>query len=680
MFKSSKRSGDLHPVGATILDTRDGPRRMSRRYWPAAAAFLVGAVLSAIAFALLTARQSTLQQSAFQRRTTEIAYAAEGGLNLPVEVLVSVPALFDASQEVSRAEFKTFTAGALERRPGIYALEWLPRVPASQRAVYEAAARADGLENFQFEEDRGDGVMVRAAERPFYLPIYYMEPPHPIPLGFDVASEAPRYAPVEKAMLSGATVASPRIRLVEDDPSVYSVAVFHPVYQAGMPTATPEERRRAFRGAAAEVFRVAPMVERALRSVNTEGLGFVLLDLLAPPGTRVLYESRPGLMAVLEGDPAPGSLVGSVEIPFADRRWAFTFLAPPGFAASSLPASVLVVGLLLSALAGLGLGAYQTIHRLQQRVQAALKLGQYTLVEKIGEGGMGAVYMARHAMLRRPTAIKLLPPIKSSEALLERFEREVQFTSQLTHPNTIDVYDFGRTSEGVLYYVMEYIDGISLNDLVEKHGPLPAARAVALLEQVCSALAEAHQVGLIHRDIKPANLMACIRGGIYDFVKVLDFGLVKELGDPSDVTRPDAILGTPLYMAPEAITSPQTIGPRSDLYALGGVAYFLLTGAPLFEYDNVIQLAQHHLHTQPIPPSRRSELPIPEKLEALILACLAKDPARRPPSAAALLNELQSCMDDPAWTQEQAREWWALHQPERYERARRAGQPAAMPS
>ena len=678
MVTPSKRTSEMQPVGATIFDTRGGPRRWPQRYLPAIVVFLAGTALSVVAFALLTAQQKARQRNAFDRRTIEIAHAAEQGLVLPVEVLASVPALFQSSVEVSRLEFRTFTAGALERRPGIYALEWLPLVPASQRAAFEAAARSDGLDGFEFTEDHGDGTMVRAGARPFYLPIYYMEPPNQTALGFDVASEAPRFEPVERAMLSGATVASPRIRLVEDEPSVYSIAVFHPVYRPGLSTGTPDERRQAFRGVAAEVFRVAPMIEGALRSIDTEGLVFALFDMTAPPETRTLYESRPGL---LERPPVSGALVGSVEFPFADRRWSLTFVAPPSFAPSSLPASVLAVGLLLSLLAALGLTAFQTIRRLQERVQAALKLGQYTLVERIGEGGMGVVYKARHTMLRRPTAIKLLPPSLSDEALLQRFEREVQLTSQLTHPNTIAVYDYGRTSDGVLYYVMEYVDGISLDHLVETYGPLEAPRTVAILRQVCGSLAEAHDVGLIHRDIKPANIMLCIRGGLYDFVKVLDFGLVKELGDGKSVaTRPDVIMGTPLYLAPEAILSPQAIGPRSDLYALGCVAHFLLTGAPVFDSHNVVELARHHLETEPLPLSQRTEIPVPERLETLIHDCLAKDPQERPSSAAALLEQLDASVAEPAWTQERAHDWWRLHQPARYERAHRLGQPSATAS
>jgi serine/threonine-protein kinase len=621
-------------------------------------ALVAGVALTLLLYALLGVRERERRRRAFESRTAEVAGAVEKGLSLPVEVLRSIPSLFAASDDVSRREFHDFTASALGRHPAIYALEWLPLVAAEERAAYEAAARADGLEGFQLTEQPGRGEMVRAGDRPFYLPIYFMEPPQETALGFDVASEPARLDPPERSALLGTTVASPRIRLVEDPPSVSSIAVFHPVYRRGAPLDTPPLRRAALRGVAACVFHVAPMVDGALGRVETEGLSFALLDASAPDDAQPLFESRAGLLA----QPlARGALSGTVEIPFADRRWSLRFVAGPSFAADrSLPMAVLALGLLSSVLVSGGLAVLRHIARLRSQVEAALELGQYTLVERIGEGGMGVVYKARHAMLRRPTAIKLLPPAKSSEALLERFEREVQLTSGLTHPNTIAIYDYGRTADGVLYYVMEYVDGVTLDKLVEAHGPLPSARAVFLLEQVCGALAEAHDRGLVHRDVKPANLMLCVRGGTYDFVKVLDFGLVKRLDARSDGTRPDLVVGTPLYMAPESIRSPGHVDPRSDLYALGAVAYFLVTGEQVFTGRNMLEVCSHHLHAEPVPPSRRSRLPIPSALERLILACLAKDPDARPSSARALVAALEAVDGEP-WTQEQAREWWDRH-------------------
>src|SRR5262249_51653920 len=220
------------------------------------------------------------------------------------------------------------------------------------------------------------------------------------------------------------------------------------------------------------------------------------------------------------------------------------------------------------------------LFRLRTEVADARKLGQYTLQQEIGHGAMGVVYRASHALLRRETAIKLLAPARNSETDLRRFEREVQATARLTHPNTVAIYDFGRSPDGVFYYAMEYIDGLSLDQLVRVHGPQPPERVIHILRQACGALDEAHRVGLIHRDIKPANVMACVRGGVADVVKVLDFGLVKPPAGDVTQSAANVPMGTPLYMSPEAIENPAAVDGRSDLYALGATGYFLLTGTP----------------------------------------------------------------------------------------------------
>jgi eukaryotic-like serine/threonine-protein kinase len=288
------------------------------------------------------------------------------------------------------------------------------------------------------------------------------------------------------------------------------------------------------------------------------------------------------------------------------------------------------------------------------------RLGQYTLEHKIGSGGMGVVYRASHAMLRRPTAIKLLPPDRAGQASLVRFEREVQMTAQLSHPNTVAVYDYGRTPDGVFYYAMEYLDGINLEELVREYGPQPAGRVVAILDQVCGALAEAHELGLVHRDIKPANIILTERGGEPDVAKVLDFGLVKPVApDAAGVTLSGSavLAGTPLYMSPEAMMTPDSGDPRSDLYAIGAVAYYLLTAHPVFEADSVAEIVGHHLHTEPVTPSRRTSHRIPADLEALVLRCLRKTPQQRPQSARALRDALRHCVIQP-WTSDDATSWW----------------------
>ena len=287
---------------------------------------------------------------------------------------------------------------------------------------------------------------------------------------------------------------------------------------------------------------------------------------------------------------------------------------------------------------------------------------------------MGAVYRAHHAMLRRPTAIKLLPPEKAGAENIQRFEREVQLTASLSHPNTVAIFDYGRTLEGVFYYAMEYLDGINLEQLVRLDGPQPAGRVVRILRQVSGALAEAHHIGLVHRDIKPANIILCERGGSPDVAKVVDFGLVKRFRtEDTDVTlastTEQTLLGTPLYMAPETATGAGDLDARSDLYALGAVAYLLVTGTPVFQGKSVVEILAHHLHTQPESPSRRLGRPVPHELEEVILRCLAKQPDDRPSSARALRDWLAHLRDIDDWSDDDASRWWLQHRRGRWRRA-----------
>jgi eukaryotic-like serine/threonine-protein kinase len=319
-----------------------------------------------------------------------------------------------------------------------------------------------------------------------------------------------------------------------------------------------------------------------------------------------------------------------------------------GLLSPLLVASGIFVWCMISTLVAVAVS--REIYGLVAQVRKAMQLGRYTLGEKIGEGGMGAVYRAEHAMLRRPTAIKLLLPDRVSSAALIRFEREVQLTSQLSHPNTIAIHDYGRTPQGVFYYAMEYLPGRSLEKLVAEEGAQPPGRVVHILLQAAGSLREAHRAGLIHRDIKPGNLLIGIHGGVPDFVKVIDFGLVKQLeaeqGDA--VTRTDAITGTPLFMAPECITRPNSIDAKVDTYALGATGYFLITGTPLFDGQTMVEVCSHHLHSEPTPPSERLGVPLPPKLESLILRCLAKDPTRRPDDDE-LLCLLYECERESPW-------------------------------
>ncbi len=314
----------------------------------------------------------------------------------------------------------------------------------------------------------------------------------------------------------------------------------------------------------------------------------------------------------------------------------------------------------------LATGISYVIYGLRRRARDAEQLGQYRLEHKLGEGGMGVVYRASHALLRRPTAVKLLPPEKAGAENLRRFEQEVQLTASLTDPNTITIFDYGHTADGLFYYVMEYVDGLDLSGLVQCSGAQPQGRVVHLIGQAASALVEAHNIGLVHRDIKPSNIMVHLPNthrGAEDCVKVLDFGLVKQVRGEGgiELTNEANLSGTPQYMAPEAITSPTTVDARSDLYALGAVAYYLLTGTHVFGGATIVEVCSHHLHSMPEAPSSRLGKSIDPHIERLILACLEKDASNRPQSAFEFKEGLAACVNVPRWTSEDAQRWWASH-------------------
>ncbi|HEY4183180.1 MAG TPA: serine/threonine-protein kinase [Kofleriaceae bacterium] len=298
------------------------------------------------------------------------------------------------------------------------------------------------------------------------------------------------------------------------------------------------------------------------------------------------------------------------------------------------------------------------IYGLREKVDKAMRLGLYTLEEKIGEGGIGKVYRASHALLRRPTAIKLLQRTRSTPEDLARFEEEVQRTSELTHPNTVAIYDYGISAGGELYYAMEYLDGINLQDLVRRFGAQPDGRIVSILVQVCSALKEAHGRNLIHRDIKPANIILCERGGISDVAKVVDFGLVKDVTRSVELTGAQQLLGTPLYLAPEMVTDSNAASVVADIYAVGCVAYYLLAARPPFDAKSPMEIAVQHVTKPVTPPSELPAVRVSKELESVILACLAKVPAERPGSAAALIELLHSVPSQSDWSAADAERWW----------------------
>ena len=324
-------------------------------------------------------------------------------------------------------------------------------------------------------------------------------------------------------------------------------------------------------------------------------------------------------------------------------------------------------------LVGVSVVISHVVTRLGRQITRAREMGSYRLVTMLGKGGMGEVWRASHRMLARDAAIKLIQPDmllrnfgKNAELMRRRFEQEARTTASLRSPHTVQLYDFGVSEDSAFYYVMELLDGIDLETLVRKFGPQPPARVVFILRQVCRSLAEAHRHGIIHRDIKPTNIFLCRMGNEYDFAKVLDFGLVKVLedGNETQITVAGATTGTPSYMAPELALGSPHIDGRTDLYGLGCVAYWLLTGSLVFEKMGGTAMMLAHVHQVPVPPSQRGEHAVPASLDRAVMMCLAKEPAERPAGAETLASVLDSFDDVGSWTKEDAERWWQSNMPE----------------
>ncbi len=621
--------------------------------------------------AYVFARARAETHLAFAQRAQKLEARVSEKLSSALENLYTLQSFVEAS-DVTRLQFRLLAYPMLARNREVYSFEWLPVVHELERKGYEAEARAAHLTGYRFWEKGADGKPVAAGRRAFYVPIHYMEPPSAFALGFDIASDQIRWDTAGLARDRGQIVASPPFGLVEDEArhgTAPVVAAYAPVFREGDPGSL-EARIASLKGFTIAIFRVAPLVDKAASEVDASGLALSLRDTEAPKAP-LLAERPQGVKSLPHRDgfdlPFP--------VPFAGRKWRLDVFPLPG--AFLPPKRGAIEAALLGILASLvGLVTLTSLRMISRLRRQAAKVGPYSLIARLGKGAMGVVWEARHALLRRPTAVKLLAPGTEGERAFARFEREVQLTAGLTHPSTIAIYDYGRTADGVFYYAMELLRGINFGQLVEFEGPLPPGRVVHLLRQVCGALTEAHAAGLIHRDIKPANLMLCLYGGIPDFVKVLDFGLVKEIGDvertadgtpgSSDaaLSQDGSLLGTPLYMAPEGMSDPGSVDARSDIFALGAVGYFLLTGKSPFPGRTAIEVFKMERQGPPPPLSSAAPGPVPAALEEAIHRCLSFERERRPGSAEELDAVLEACAVVPLWTSANARTWWQQKGPE----------------
>ncbi len=602
---------------------------------------VAGSVLSLLVFvvAYSTIRHSRQEDA---RQDAEHVFAAlQTRLATPMETVQATSAFLRsfAGGAASLAQFRAFAAPALERHPEIVALEWVVRVPGELRAQFESLVREE-QPSYEIREPTRAGAMVRAVDRAMHLPLVYSEPLTPAVHGLDLAFDAARAAPVERAFKTNRVTLSDRYQLVEDPDGVYSVAAYQPVPAASW---SPKLDARLRSGVVVGLFRLKPLFERALRGVDMSGTSLQVDDPVAPPELQPLYRYGPPL--------SEERLTFTRQLRFADRNYRVS-LAPRTASVGAGPWLALGLGLAVTALVEAYTRAARRVKSLAQRVA---QLGQYTIKQELAKGGMGTVYLAEHALLRRDTAVKIAHSQQVGD-----FEREARITCALNHPNTVQIYDFGRSDGGLPYLAMEYVSGFHLEELVELCGALPPARAARIMIQVAGSLAEAHERGLVHRDIKPRNVMVTERGGVRDFVKVLDFGLARTTSVRAGDHRA-LFEGTPGYAAPE-LARGVSANPLSDTFSFGCVAYFLLAGrAPFPLGSSLAETLTSTLTSNPEPlPSA-----VPPSLCELVFACMSKNPAARPGPMPALANRLRSALAEcPPWTQQDADQWWLSHQPE----------------
>ncbi|MCE9574896.1 MAG: CHASE domain-containing protein [Deltaproteobacteria bacterium] len=660
--------------------------RRSVPWLGAGSVLALGLTITALGYGWLRSRERERVAVEVSHRVSGIANEIDQRFGGPVESMRAIAALISATGAADPRAFEEFSRDAIRREPHIYALEWAPRVTRDERAGFEAAARAQ-IPGYEIRDPSPTGL-TRAGERDLYYPLRYLVPMNDA-WGLDIVDRKAGTAVADRACQVGHAVASTRYHLVEDPPDVYAVYAVEPVWAHGVGRDDAASRCDTVLGYVPLLFRINPLMADLQRRVELDDLELAVRDVTGATGGAsaavVMVESSPGASARITGPMAATQLLS-----FVDRTWEVA-LAPR--TAPSGPTWFLVAGALGSLFGAALFGGGMAWRRLRQRYSQVLRLGQYHLEEEIGRGGMGVVYRARHVMLRRDTALKLLAAPPDDDQALARFEREVQLTAELSHPNTIAIYDYGRTPDGRFYYAMEYIDGLTFDELIEHDSEQPVSRTIHMVRQVAFALREAHAAGMVHRDLKPGNLMLSMRGGMVDWVKVLDFGLVKRVGHVAmdgggapvvrargsgqAPTEIGIITGTPGYIAPEMLRS-RDVDHRADIYALGAIWYALLAGRAPFLGGTMEDTLQAQIRHRPAPLDRlRGDLP--DGLVALIMRCMNPDPQARVVSAQALVDELDSIVA-PTWTRAEAEVWWKDRAPAiKAQRARHVAGPGSKP-
>jgi CHASE1-domain containing sensor protein/tRNA A-37 threonylcarbamoyl transferase component Bud32 len=626
---------------------------MRRRWWwlPVAVA-IAGIAITILAARIVRGRARAAQRNQLERTAAELGFAVTERVSVPAEALQTIGAVIGHTPSIDRAAFDAIARPVHARTPRIYAIEWAPLVTLGQRAELEARVQQEEP-GWQIREP-GPSGLVPAAERSRYLPLLYVVPDNPVP-GYDVLSRAEAAAVFDAACSTGQPVFSPRYRLVEDTEDIASVILYEPVWRDGRVPADPRVRCHEVLGVGILIFRVKDMIGDAItRDQVTSTFDVTLDDITIEDSVEDLFETRAGAADRVAREPHT-----DVAVPLYGRRWRLRVGDPVGTEAPFVP---LAVGGGITFLATALASVVAWVMSNRRRLRSMTRLGQYRVEREIGRGSMGVVYQAQHLLLQRPAALKLLAPDLVDAASRRRFEREVRLAAKLQHPSVVQVYDFGVTAEGLFFYAMELLDGITVRDLVANHGPMPPARAAEIVRQIAQALREAHGKRIIHRDLAPANLMLTVRGEQYDVVKVLDFGLVKRIrtlageGDHrGSLTDAGIIIGSPGFIAPEVLRGKEA-DERVDIYALGAVWYTLLAGRVPFSGPTPQATINAQLRASPV--ALHKLVPeLPSALVELVNDLMQPDPKSRLRSMTEVLQRLDA-LGPPAWTQDQARHSW----------------------
>jgi CHASE1-domain containing sensor protein/tRNA A-37 threonylcarbamoyl transferase component Bud32 len=625
---------------------------MRRRWWwlPIGVA-VVGTVLTIVAARISVERTRIARGQVLDQAAEQLSFAVIERVSLPAEALQTLGAFIAHAPSVDRPTFDAVAASVHARTPRIYALEWAPRIRGDERAALEARARTEVTPDWTVREPADNGLTT-ALPRDEYMPILYAFPINPA-FGFDVLSRRESREMVQECCRAGHAMFSPRYRLVEDAENAASVILYEPVWHGARIPADPAARCRELDGIAILIFRVGAVVGEAIDRSGHAGLDVNLEDVSTGGPADTLYEHRAG------GVPrANRAQHRDAAIEMYGRTWRLrvAYVDEPAW-----PFAEMAIGSGLTAVAAVLAGVAAWLLANRRRLLAMNRLGQYKVEREIGRGAMGVVYRAQHQLLRRPAALKLLAPDLVDAASRARFEREVRLAAKLQHPSVVQVYDFGVTAEGLFFYAMELLDGVTIAELVGR-GPMPVARTIAIVRQVAEALREAHGKRIVHRDLAPSNLMLTVRGETYDVVKVLDFGLVKRIrtvaGDEDHAplsSEAGLVIGTPGFIAPEVLRG-KDADERVDIYALGAVWYAMLAGRPPYAAASPELTMKAQLRAAPVP-LHKLDPELPMAVVELVTECMQADPRLRLRSMSELVQRLDA-LAVPPWTQELARRWW----------------------